>query len=136
MQLRGNLPIHVLFGAIAPVWCARWQQILPGFGAFEAVEKADIITGSQYSGLTTFANLPHAKCFGEDEDLRYDIAFLGAPFDTVGFDSSVATVFKGLTACCSTVFFFSKFPNPRTCSSGVGQPIKVANWNFSNKSPV
>ncbi|RAL14319.1 agmatinase [Aspergillus homomorphus CBS 101889] len=41
----------------------------------------DIVTGSQFSGLTTFANLPYANCIA-DEDTKFDIAFLGAPFDT------------------------------------------------------
>lgn len=47
----------------------------------------DIVTGSQFSGLTTFANLPYLNCFVDDESTttnnNYDIAFLGAPFDTV-----------------------------------------------------
>ncbi|GKZ18283.1 hypothetical protein AbraIFM66951_000841 [Aspergillus brasiliensis] len=44
----------------------------------------DIVTGSQFSGLTTFANLPYLNCFVDDESTlnSYDIAFLGAPFDT------------------------------------------------------
>ena len=47
----------------------------------------DISTGSDFYGLTTFANLPYGKCFVDDwspegED-AYDIAILGAPFDTV-----------------------------------------------------
>ncbi|PYH41639.1 agmatinase [Aspergillus saccharolyticus JOP 1030-1] len=48
----------------------------------DEINKIDIVTGSQFSGLTTFANLPYANCFVEDESLTYDIAFLGAPFDT------------------------------------------------------
>ncbi|PWY75109.1 arginase family protein [Aspergillus heteromorphus CBS 117.55] len=44
----------------------------------------DITTGSQFSGLTTFANLPYVNCFIEDDSPlnSYDIAFIGAPFDT------------------------------------------------------
>ncbi|ROW14869.1 hypothetical protein VPNG_03730 [Cytospora leucostoma] len=49
----------------------------------------DIITGSQFHGLKTFANLPYINCFSDDggsdavsQDQRYDIAILGAPFDT------------------------------------------------------
>jgi agmatinase len=34
-------------------------------------------------GLTTFANLPHVPCFAKDDSLAYDIAIVGAPFDTV-----------------------------------------------------
>ncbi|KIW31704.1 agmatinase, variant [Cladophialophora immunda] len=37
----------------------------------------------KYSGLTTFANLPWVHCLSPDDDVdKYDIAFLGAPFDT------------------------------------------------------
>ncbi|KAB8227484.1 agmatinase [Aspergillus alliaceus] len=44
----------------------------------------DIVTGSQFSGLTTFANLPYVNCLVDDqaESTPYDIAVLGAPFDT------------------------------------------------------
>lgn len=52
---------------------------------FELTETVDIVTGSQFSGLTTFAHLPYVNCFvdTEAENNTYDIAFLGAPFDTV-----------------------------------------------------
>jgi hypothetical protein len=45
----------------------------------------DIVKGSQFVGLGTFANLPYVNCLStsKDEDGRYDIAILGAPFDTV-----------------------------------------------------
>lgn len=43
----------------------------------------DIITGSDFSGLMTFANLPYANCFGASDMDAYDIAIIGAPFDTV-----------------------------------------------------
>ncbi|OCK78042.1 Arginase/deacetylase [Lepidopterella palustris CBS 459.81] len=44
----------------------------------------DITTGSAFSGLTTFANLPHVHCLAAEvtEMETYDIAILGAPFDT------------------------------------------------------
>jgi len=36
-----------------------------------------------YAGLTTFANLPWVHCLSPEADVqKYDIAFLGAPFDT------------------------------------------------------
>lgn len=39
---------------------------------------------SNVGGLTTFANLPHAFCLSPaGPTIAYDIAFLGAPFDTV-----------------------------------------------------
>jgi agmatinase len=39
---------------------------------------------AKYAGLTTFANLPWTHCLAEDEAEveKFDIAFLGAPFDT------------------------------------------------------
>lgn len=43
----------------------------------------DITTGSAFSGLTTFANLPYSNCFVDDGVAEYDIAIMGAPFDTV-----------------------------------------------------
>lgn len=37
----------------------------------------------KYAGLQTFANLPWVHCLSTEEDIeKYDIAFLGAPFDT------------------------------------------------------
>jgi len=47
----------------------------------------DVSTGSEFSGLMTFANLPYANCFSNDwsteREGAYDIAIVGAPFDTV-----------------------------------------------------
>lgn len=45
----------------------------------------DISSGSAFAGLTTYANLPYVHCLaGEGEEVeKYDIAILGAPFDTV-----------------------------------------------------
>jgi len=49
-----------------------------------ALEGVDISTGSAFLGLTTFANLPYVHCLSAEEEIeRYDIAFMGAPFDTV-----------------------------------------------------
>ncbi|EAU31352.1 conserved hypothetical protein [Aspergillus terreus NIH2624] len=47
-------------------------------------DPVDITTNSQYNGLTTFAHLPYVNCFVDEESdsTPYDIAFLGAPFDT------------------------------------------------------
>ncbi|KAI9819850.1 MAG: hypothetical protein M1827_006419 [Pycnora praestabilis] len=43
----------------------------------------DIATGSQFSGLMTFANLPYVNCFADTAEIeKYDVALLGAPFDT------------------------------------------------------
>ncbi|KAH7063477.1 arginase family protein [Macrophomina phaseolina] len=45
---------------------------------------SDDITGAKFAGLTTFANLPYVHCLAAEgaEVERFDIAFLGAPFDT------------------------------------------------------
>lgn len=43
----------------------------------------DIESGSEFNGLTTFAHLPYANCFGKSDIEAYDIAILGSPFDTV-----------------------------------------------------
>ncbi|KAL3497276.1 hypothetical protein BJX62DRAFT_245993 [Aspergillus germanicus] len=62
-----------------PIAAVQSNQILLG-----QEEKVDIVSGSQFSGLTTFAHLPYVNCFvdSEAESTPYDIAFLGAPFDT------------------------------------------------------
>ena len=37
-----------------------------------------------FTGLSTFANLPYVHCLSQDPNIEnYDIAVLGAPFDTV-----------------------------------------------------
>ena len=53
------------------------SQMLVGYD-----EDVDIITGNAFAGLTTFANLRYQNCFADESEL-YDIAILGAPFDTV-----------------------------------------------------
>ena len=55
----------------------RSQKLLPND------DGVDIATGSEFSGLMTFANLPYANCFATYDIDLYDIAILGAPFDTV-----------------------------------------------------
>ncbi|KAI0753258.1 Arginase/deacetylase [Daedaleopsis nitida] len=35
-----------------------------------------------FNGLTTFARAPPVRCFGADAETGYDVAVLGAPFDT------------------------------------------------------
>ncbi|EJD02299.1 agmatinase [Fomitiporia mediterranea MF3/22] len=41
-----------------------------------------VTADSIFSGITTFARLPWVQCFGSGKDVPFDIAFLGAPFDT------------------------------------------------------
>lgn len=52
---------------------------------FMGDDSIDVSTDSEFFGLTTFANLPYVNCLKPDESEggRYDIAILGAPFDTV-----------------------------------------------------
>ncbi|KAJ5745325.1 agmatinase 1 [Penicillium odoratum] len=50
-----------------------WHNTLPGDGGTQA--------DSVFSGITTFGRLPYSPCLSTD-DVKYDIAFLGAPFDT------------------------------------------------------
>ncbi|KAF2277339.1 Arginase/deacetylase [Westerdykella ornata] len=47
-------------------------------------DEIDIRTGSAFSGLLTYANLPYVHCLAPEwqEVEKYDIAILGAPFDT------------------------------------------------------
>lgn len=49
-------------------------------------DDVDILYGSQFSGLTTYANIPYINCLSDEaaeSSSKYDIAILGAPFDTV-----------------------------------------------------
>lgn len=43
------------------------------------------ITQGKFAGLSTYANLPYVHCLApEDDEIEaFDIAILGAPFDTV-----------------------------------------------------
>ncbi|KAI8631043.1 arginase [Xylariaceae sp. FL1651] len=47
-------------------------------------DDVDIAYGSQFNGLTTYANIPYVNCFSDAaaEGNKFDIAILGAPFDT------------------------------------------------------
>jgi agmatinase len=42
----------------------------------------DIVSGSQFNGLSSFANLPYLNCYDNATTETYDIAFMGARFDT------------------------------------------------------
>jgi agmatinase len=47
------------------------------------------ISQARFAGMSTYANLPYVHCLaGEGEEVeRFDIAVLGAPFDTVSLRS-------------------------------------------------
>ncbi|KAG2345822.1 agmatinase [Suillus weaverae] len=51
-----------------------YQAIYPG--------DDEVTADSIFSGITTFAKLPWVQCLGKDRDTTFDIAFIGAPFDT------------------------------------------------------
>lgn len=57
---------------------------------FSDDDDLDIVSGSQFYGLKTFANLPYLNCLSDEEtkESKYDIAIVGAPFDTVGLAPS------------------------------------------------
>ena len=48
----------------------------------------DVTTDSEFFGLATFGNVPYVNCLKAEDEGRYDIAILGAPFDTVSHGSS------------------------------------------------
>ncbi|KAH8892769.1 Arginase/deacetylase [Thozetella sp. PMI_491] len=50
-----------------------WYNTLPGDGGTQA--------DSVFSGISTFGRLPYQPCL-RSADITYDIAFIGAPFDT------------------------------------------------------
>lgn len=49
------------------------------------------ISHAKFGGLNTFANLPYVHCLAKegDEVEEFDIAILGAPFDTVSMRFSL-----------------------------------------------
>jgi agmatinase len=69
------------------------------------LDAIDIVSGSQFSGLTTFANLPYVNCFIDGPaSEKYDIAILGAPFDTVSCGAKIfATQCSRRNLCCSSI---------------------------------
>ncbi|KAI1085245.1 Arginase/deacetylase [Whalleya microplaca] len=50
-----------------------WYNTLPGDGGTQA--------DSVFSGISTFGRLPYQPCLS-NQDVEYDLAFIGAPFDT------------------------------------------------------
>lgn len=62
---------------------------LSGFSSDQAVMGivTPDITQAKFGGLTTYANLPYVHCLApEGDDVEeFDIAILGAPFDTVSW---------------------------------------------------
>ncbi|KAI1353415.1 arginase [Xylaria sp. FL0043] len=85
-----------LFGtAVIGISQARdWQFQFPRAPAYSTAQRplgglagdddVDIIYGSQLNGLNTYARVPYVNCYLDEEadGVKYDIAILGAPFDT------------------------------------------------------
>lgn len=69
--------------ALAAAWDFPDQK--PFFMHDHSIGDVDIVSGSQFRGLQTYASLPYVNCFAdrEGDDNSYDIAVIGAPFDTV-----------------------------------------------------
>jgi len=87
-----HVPSSVLLAASWVVSTSAREIVFPPVAAYGAalqaslsgqLEDIDVATGSAFVGLSTFANLPYVHCLSADKDIeKYDIAFLGAPFDT------------------------------------------------------
>jgi hypothetical protein len=61
-------------------------MVLPGDGGTPYLGDVLIGIGTQadsvFSGIATFGRIPYRECFGRDKHEKFDIAILGAPFDT------------------------------------------------------
>jgi len=80
------LPLITARDIVLPPSSGFQQQPIYGQQNIDINGDIDISTGSAFAGLTTYANLPYVHCLaakGVDVG-KYDIAILGAPFDTVG----------------------------------------------------
>ncbi|KAL5336590.1 agmatinase 1 [Aspergillus crustosus] len=75
-----TLSREITFPPLAAINPTHNQLPLAGYDKTDI----DITTGSQFSGLTTFARTPYVNCFVDSaaQNTPYDIAILGAPFDT------------------------------------------------------
>jgi len=81
-------------GAVLPSLAAGRDIVFPpvaaihpnGHGSYQSPvsqENDVLLEVEKYSGLTTFANLPWVHCLSAADPVeKYDIVFLGAPFDT------------------------------------------------------
>ena len=78
-QVLGNIqyPVGVVntdtFGSL------NFTEIFAGFGPDKSNARW---TRADFNGLTSFAHAPPVRCFGADAETDYDVAVLGAPFDT------------------------------------------------------
>ena len=63
--------------------------VLPYLGTAELI-RPGTQADSVFSGIATFARIPYRECFGRDKHEKFDIAILGAPFDTATSYRSIA----------------------------------------------
>jgi len=81
----------VVFPPLTGFAASRDSRYQSPLGTLHIDDHHDIITGGAFAGLTTFANLPYVQCISSSNHIeKYDIAFLGAPFDTVATRSPLA----------------------------------------------
>ncbi|KAK3202702.1 hypothetical protein GRF29_154g479061 [Pseudopithomyces chartarum] len=91
LALRLPIAIALLLSAAArkitfPPAIGLMDQRILGHGG-----NIDVTSGPAFAGLTTYANLPYVHCLaGDDEVEKYDIAILGAPFDTLARERDLA----------------------------------------------
>ena len=57
----------------------NFTEIFAGFGPDKSNAQW---TRAAFTGITSFAAAPPVRCFGADAETDYDVAVLGAPFDT------------------------------------------------------
>jgi len=75
---------EITFPPIA-AYQSPYQAPLQDFEANNPLLDPSDISTANFGGLTTFANLPYVHCLAKEDSVeKYDIAILGAPFDTVG----------------------------------------------------
>jgi agmatinase len=66
---------EIVFPPVAAVQ-RNGQSVIPA-------DNDGLIEINKYAGLSTYANLPYVHCLSQEKELEaYDIAILGAPFDT------------------------------------------------------
>jgi hypothetical protein len=72
------------------------------------------ISQARFAGLTTYANLPYVHCLARDgeEVEKYDIAVLGAPFDTVSgrLHATPSTVVAARASTCIVEAWWTSWP--------------------------
>ena len=76
--------LHIPFATARKITFPSTHGLQYAFASSSNLDDVNIVSGSAFSGLTTFANLPYTNCFVNDEHVEsYDVVFMGAPFDTV-----------------------------------------------------